>query len=157
MKVLVVSCHPLDDSYTAHLWDRAVAVLSAVHDVLHHDLYRGGDDLNLDWAEALVLVYPTWWSSLPAPLVDWVDRKWSQRHRYPELRHITVVTAHGSSKWVNLIEGEVGRRIVVRGLRRRAHPRCTARWISLYNIDRSTPEQRKRFVERVERKLARLG
>ena len=161
MNVLVVSCHPLEDSFTAHVRTRVLAVLSEPHEVRHLDLYTEAVGLDradqLAWAEALVLVYPTWWSSQPAALVDWVDDCWGARPRYPKLRRIVVVTSHGSSWPVNAIEGEVGRRIVMRGLRGRAHPRCRRQWISLYSIDRAGEARRRRFVERMERRLARLG
>ena len=142
-----------------HLCERAVATLSANHEVRLVDLYgeqvaAPGDALA--WAEGLVLVYPTWWSSQPAPLLDWFDACWSARERRTGLRSITVVSPHGSSWWVNVIEGEVGRRVVMRGLRRRAAARCKGRWVGLYDMDRSTPEQRAGFAARMERKLARL-
>ncbi len=160
MNVLLVSCHPLEESFTAYVASRALETLEAAHHVTHVDLY--GDDashepaVDLERSDALVLVYPTWWSSQPAPLVEWIDRCLSARDRFPELQRIVVVTSHGSPRYVNLIEGEVGRRVLLRGLRRRAHPRCRASWIALYNLDRSTFEDRTRFVHRMERKLSRL-
>lgn len=76
MRTLVAFCHPVPNSYGAHLRDQ---VLSVIDEVRLVDLY-GGHDLprgfltedadDLVWAEAVVLVYPTWWSSLPAPLME---------------------------------------------------------------------------------------
>lgn len=155
-----MSCQPCPESFTAHVRERAVAALAEANEVRHLDLYdepephRAPDDLA--WADALVLVYPTWWSSQPAPLLDWIDRCLAARPRYPNLRRIVVVTSHGSTRLVNLVEGEVGRRVVTRGVRSRAHPRCRKDWIALYGIDRSTEEDRRRFVARVEKRLARL-
>ena len=157
MRVLVVSCQPCEESYVAHLAERSVAALSARHDVRHSNLYGHFEDTDIAWAEAVVLVYPTWWASQPAPLVAWLDRALAAQPRYPDLRLVVAVTSHGSTKWVNVVEGEVGRRIVRRGLPRVAHPDCRTRWIGFYNIDRSTQKQRERFVKRVERKLARIG
>jgi putative NADPH-quinone reductase len=161
MNVLVVSCHPLEESFSAYVRARALRVLSASHDVRHLDLYAEEEGLEragqLAWADALVLMYPTWWSSLPAPLLDWIDNCWSARHRYPNLRKIVAVTTHGSSWPINFVEGEVGRRVVMRGLGHRAHRRCRRRWISLYNLDRSTEARRRQFVEKVERQLAGLA
>lgn len=157
MKVLVVSCHPCEESFNTHVRERALAVLGATHDVRHVDLYDDpGSAAELAAAEVLVVVYPTWWSSVPAPLVDWLDRCFTAHDRYRRLKMVVAVTSHGSNWWVNLVEGEVGRRILLRGLRRRGHPTCRARWISMYNIDRSTPEDRAKFVAKVERKLGRL-
>jgi putative NADPH-quinone reductase len=120
-------------------------------------------------ARALVLVYPTWWAGQPAMLKGWFDRVWSEGVAYtlPEganrlrpqlrsLRHIVVVTTHGSSKWVNVTEGEGGKRIVGRSLRLMTGWRARVRWVALYGIDRSTPEQRTAFVGKVERAMRQL-
>ena len=157
MRVLVVSCQPCEESYIAHVAARSVAALSARHEVRHTDLYGTYDETDIAWAEALVLVYPTWWASMPAALVEYLDGILSAQPRYPELRLIVAVSSHGSKKWVNVVEGEVGRRIVLRGLRRHGNVDCKARWIAVYNIDRSTHKRRERFVRKVERKLARLS
>lgn len=98
---LVVSCHPGEDSFTAHLAEQTVAALGrAGHDVTHLDLYRlgfrtamsteerlayHGDEPVLDpmvaehiellrRATTLVFVYPTWWATLPAKLKGWLER-----------------------------------------------------------------------------------
>lgn len=123
---------------------------------------------NLRWCESLVLVYPTWWAGQPAMLKGWIDRVWSNgvawempdgAHRIRPLlrniRRLTVVTTHGSSKIVNALEGEGGKRTVMRSLRVLCHPLCRTRWLALYNIDRSTADQRAQFMKRVTERLAR--
>jgi len=99
--VLVVSCHPRPDSFTAHLVSRATSGLErAGHDVEHLDLYAidfttamsrdereayHGDEPVIDpqvaehieavrRAEAIVFVYPTWWAGVPAKLKGWFER-----------------------------------------------------------------------------------
>lgn len=97
--VLVVYCHPLDDSFIAAARDRALAGLADTDaTVRFHDLYAEGfspeltadehrnhvrpgvaDELqtyadDLRWADTLVFVYPTWWSGQPAMLKGWIDR-----------------------------------------------------------------------------------
>ena len=124
------------------------------------------DDLR--WCRSLVLIYPTWWAGQPAMLKGWIDRVWIQgvawelrvdadrvRPLLRDLRMITVVTTHGSSKWVNALEGEVGKRTVTRSLRLMCSRWCRTRWIALYDIDRSTNEDRRRFLARVSRRLGR--
>ena len=82
---------------------------------------------DLRWCESIVLVYPTWWSGQPAMLKGWIDRVWIQGVAWelPEganrlvpllknVRRMTVVTTHGSSKWINALEGEAGKRIAFR-------------------------------------------
>lgn len=123
---------------------------------------------NLRWCESLVLVYPTWWSGQPAMLKGWIDRVWvngvawtlpegSDRPRplLGNIRRITVVTTHGSSKFVNALEGETGKRIANRSLRVMCSRRCRTRWIAFYGIDAATAESRSEFIERVRRLLAR--
>ncbi|GAB4182490.1 MAG: NAD(P)H-dependent oxidoreductase [Thalassobaculales bacterium] len=102
MKVLVVYCHPLADSFTAAVHRTALAALAeAGHEVRDLDLYAIGFDpvlsaegrasyhtaganeagigehlAHLRWCEALVFIYPTWWYGLPAMLKGWLDRVW---------------------------------------------------------------------------------
>ena len=73
MRTLVVSCQPCEESYIAHVAERAVAALSRRQEVRFTDLYGEYDETDIAWAERLVLVYPTWWASMPAALVEWLD------------------------------------------------------------------------------------
>src|SRR3989304_2726231 len=70
MRVLVMSCHPCDESFTTYVAARVVAVLSSRHQVRHHDLYTGDGIGLLEETEAVVWVYPTWWSGPPAPMAE---------------------------------------------------------------------------------------
>jgi putative NADPH-quinone reductase len=123
----------------------------------------------LEWADALVLVYPTWWGAQPAILWGWLDRVWIEgvaftrpprvRRARPSLRnirHLVAITTHGSPKWINAIEGEPGKRVVLRRMRTCCHPRATTRWIALYGVDRSDDAERQAFLRRVERSMAAL-
>ena len=125
---------------------------------------------DLAWCDTLILVYPTWWSGQPAMLKGWFDRVWVQgvawtlppganrlRGLLTNIRRLVVVTSHGSSKLVNAIEGEAGKRTVSRGLRVLCHRWARTTWIALYSIDRRSAAERERFLERVERRVARLA
>ncbi len=154
MRALVVYCHPDPNSLVAAARDRALAGLaSAGHEVRVNDLYADGFEpvmsaserlthkepgvspaleryaADLQWAQALVLVYPTWWSGQPAMLKGWMDRVWVAgvawelppgadvlEPRLTNVRRIVVVTTHGSSKLINAIEGESGKRTATRSL-----------------------------------------
>jgi NAD(P)H dehydrogenase (quinone) len=119
-------------------------------------------------ASAMVFVHPTWWSGPPAMLKGWIDRVFvadvaysvgpsgRMRSKLRHIRHLVVVTSHGSAKHVNLIEGESGKLLFGRSLRRLISLRGRFRWIALYNIDRSTPAQRQAHLARVEAALTRL-
>ena len=134
-------------------------------DADHADVARYIDDLR--WCESLVLVYPTWWAGQPAMLKGWIDRVWvngvawrlpeGKRHVRPLLRsihRITVVTTHGSSKIINALEGEGGKRTVTRALRSLCSRRCRTQWIAMYTVDTSTELQRAQFLHRVRLRLA---
>jgi putative NADPH-quinone reductase len=130
-------------------------------------LERHADDLR--WCDTIALVYPTWWSGQPAMLKGWIDRVWVNgvawelpdgadriRPLLTNVRRLVVVTTHGSSKLVNAVEGEGGKRTVARSLRLMCHRTARTSWIALYDTDRSTPADRERFLRRVERRVERL-
>src|SRR4051794_18356352 len=97
MHVLMIACHPRADRYSAALRDAAHAALEAAgHEVRLRDLHANGfvpvmsaaehrvinaageneafiaqEAADLRWAEALVLIYPTWWYGMPAMLKGW--------------------------------------------------------------------------------------
>ena len=100
MRVLTVLAHPSPDSFDAAILAKAVETLTARgHDVRVRDLYRenfaatlsahewrhnadvprnreavAAYVADLEWADALLLVFPTWWSAPPAILKGWLDR-----------------------------------------------------------------------------------
>ncbi|GGK34644.1 NAD(P)H-dependent oxidoreductase [Salinarimonas ramus] len=100
MRVLLVYCHPVPESFNAAVRDRAVGALEAAgHSVDLLDLYAEGFDpvlsaderrayhepgvneapvaahlARLKACEALIFVYPTWWYGPPAMLKGWVER-----------------------------------------------------------------------------------
>jgi NAD(P)H dehydrogenase (quinone) len=193
-RVLVVYCHPNPRSFTASVRDRALAALAMLgHEVRLTDLYADGfqpamscderrthkepgvapelqryaDDLQ--WAQALVLVYPTWWSGQPAMLKGWIDRVWVAgvawelpaganvvRAKLRNIRRIVVVTGHGSSKFVNALEGEAGKRTVTRSMRAMCSRRARTTWCAIYDLDTAGEDARERFLAKVERAMSRL-
>lgn len=124
--------------------------------------------VDLQWCEQLVLVYPTWWSGQPAMLKGWIDRVWVRgaawdlpvggnrlRARLRNVRRIVAVTTHGSSKLVNSVQGEAGKRVVTRTLRAVCHPLARTRWIAMYGVDVASDTDRRAFLDRVSRQLGR--
>jgi NAD(P)H dehydrogenase (quinone) len=207
VRVLVVSAHPVPDSYVAAVRAAALrGLVAAGHDVDDLDLYaeRFQSALPLDewvrhrWtgdrprpdgprpdaplpddvaahaarlraADALVLVYPTWWGGPPAIMKGWFDRVWVEgvayrlspqgrrtRHELRHIRYLVAVTTHGSPKRINAVEGEPGKRLVLRQLRAACHPLVRTRWIACYGIDQSHEAARRAFLGRVERSMAEL-
>ena len=206
MRVLVVSAHPVPDSYVAAVRAAAISGLVAGgHDVDHLDLDAEGFQPLLtreEWeghrwtgvetptaappggplpvdvaahaarlraADALVLVYPTWWGAQPAIMKGWLDRVWVEgvafafrpdgrrtRHELRRIRHLVAITTHGSPKRINAVEGEPGKRLVLRQLRAACHPRVRTRWIARYGIDQSAELDRRSFLGHVERAMGDL-
>jgi NAD(P)H dehydrogenase (quinone) len=121
----------------------------------------------LRWCDRLVFLYPTWWSGPPAMLMGWFDRVWVRGVAYDvadngrlrglltNIERVAVVTTHGSSKLVNVAEGEVGKQLIQRSLGPLMSRRRLAKWLAFYTIDRSTNQQRTAFVARVERYFGR--
>lgn len=195
MRVHVVYCHPSPTSFTAAALTSALAGLAAAgHEVRVTDLYAdefvpelsawertnhlSSPDTkpaiatyadNLRWCQALVLVYPTWWSGQPAMLKGWIDRVWVGgvaydlpdganriRPRLHNIRRIVTVTSHGSSKLVNSLEGEGGKRVVSRSLRVLCSRWTRTKWIALYNIDTASSSKRKAHLARVDKAMRNL-
>jgi NAD(P)H dehydrogenase (quinone) len=171
MRVLVMHAHPLEDSYSAAIRDHAVAVLSTEgHEVTVVKL-GGGEEPGppageLAEVDVLVLVHPTWWGGQPAPLLDWIQRElgpWIDRPEsaptpspLSEVRHLAAVTTHGSSRWVNRLQGEPGRGLLDRCVLPLCAPGATFHWIALYEIDNCDRRDLEEFIDRVGRDLAEL-
>ena len=163
MRVLLVVCHPVQGSFTYAAAEHSRTALHAAHhDVDMIDLYADGFDpvtpgdhgygARLRAAKWLVLVYPTWWSSFPAALTGWINDVWTP-DATRSLTRVIAVTSHGSSRWVNAVEGSVGRRYLRRVL---PLPRgCRREWLAMYQMDASTPEQRRRHLDRISHTLGR--
>lgn len=195
MRAYVVYCHPDPDSFTAAIRDRAMDALRASgHEVRMSDLYADEfepalsreewlDHLapqhphpkiigycdNLRWCNALVFIYPTWWSGQPAMLTGWLDRvlvrgvAWELPEgatritgQLTNVSRLVAITSHGSSKWINVVEGETGRRVIGRSVRLLCHKFARTTWLALYDIDRSSQGEREAFLDRVEQRMRRL-
>lgn len=132
------------------------------------DIQPHADDLR--WADTLVFVYPTWWGAQPAMLKGWIDRvfaagvAWelpagSNRlvPRLRNIRRIVAVTSHGSSKLINSLQGEPGKRILFRSIRAMCHPLARTHWIALYGVDNGGDGTRQKFLERVEARIEKIS
>lgn len=192
MRVLAILAHPSETSFAAALFGRAVATLEAGgHEVRTLDLYGEGFDARLSepewrmnaevpgnrapvaeqvedllWADALVLVFPTWWSGMPAVLKGWLDRVFlpgvvfelKDRPVRPLLTRIrvwAVITTSGSTWWqvLGLLDPV---RVLMRALRLSVAPQAKPVFLRLYGMDSTTAEERARFLARVTRRLERL-
>jgi len=123
---------------------------------------------DLRWCDTLVLVHPTWWGSQPAIVKGWFDRvlmnevAWTLPEGKARLsplltnvRRLVVVTTHGSSKLVNMVQGEPGKRIAFRSVRLMFNTRTRCTWAAIYGLDAMDDDSRRRAVARVMRRIRR--
>jgi NAD(P)H dehydrogenase (quinone) len=198
VNVLVLLAHPLADSYGRAIFDQVMSSLEVDgHDVRAHDLWHERFDpvlsavekrdhfaapekktandallathvADLQWCEAIVFVYPSWWSAPPAIMKGWFDRVLMQgvAWTFPDgatrlyaglthVRRLVCVTTYGSSRWVNALEGEPGKATIRRGLRVLCNRRCRSTWIAHYGVDRASHEVCSQFLAKLPRRLHR--
>lgn len=195
MKVLVIYCHPVPESFCAAIRDRVMDTLAASgHETRLIDLYAEGFDPvmpaderrlyndmcagdhpfpehagKMNWAEAIVFVYPTWWYGLPAMLKGWLDRVWTPEVTFTlpkdggkieplmtNVRRLAVVTTCGAPVWWSHMVGHPGRKTLTRGVRALFARTCRTAFIAHYRMDASTDASRRRFLDKVSRRLDRL-
>jgi putative NADPH-quinone reductase len=197
LATLVVFCHPSPDSYSAALCATACGALSeAGHEVRLRDLYaegfdpvlsrqewedylscpennirRGADHVaDLLWAEALVVIYPTWYFGPPAMLKGWLERIWLPgvtfeiapsrlRRPKPLLRRVRLfvgITTSGSPWWWLRLVRDPGRSLWTRALRPVFAPGCRMRWCQLHDMNHTSDAERAAFLRKVEKTLRGL-
>lgn len=125
---------------------------------------------DVEWAEALIFIYPTWWYGLPAILKGWLDRvlipgvsvKLDERGKPagPLLTHIKLfgaIATYGAPWWWTRFVGDPGRRTLMRGVRWLSLPfSCQTFWIAHYDIHRRSQQSIGAGLDRMESKLRRL-
>lgn len=111
MKVFVVYCHPSESSFTHKVYEQFLkGLVSAGHEVVVSDLYKMNFRTDISeeeylretyyWADesvpkdvateqekiqssdAIVFIYPVFWTEAPAKLVGWFDRVWTTGFAY---------------------------------------------------------------------------
>ena len=132
------------------------------------DLREHADDLR--WCDTLILVYPTWWSGQPAMLKGWIDRVWASgvawelpegsnrlRPRLRNIRRLVAVTSHGSSKPINSLQGEGGKRTLFRSVRSMCHPLARCHWLAYYGIDAERVDRQTAFLDGLPDRIERIA
>jgi putative NADPH-quinone reductase len=194
MNCLVVCAHPLTESLCMHLHRGVVDRLkTSGHRVVIEDLYGAGFEPRLTdaerstyygavydasemsaqvqrlvEAEALVLLFPTWWYGFPAILKGWFDRVWGPgiafdhandfgpiRPRLSNLRRMLAVTTLGSPWWVDrLVLRQPVRRVLRTAILGACATRCRLTYLSLYNSEKLDEDRVDRFEKRIDRVIA---
>jgi putative NADPH-quinone reductase len=195
MRVVVVVAHPDTSSFNHAIVSTATSSLTrAGHEVTVLDLYAEGfrpamsraersayhsDRPLLDpmaerhadivkRAEALIFVYPTWWSTMPAILKGWLERVMVPgvgfvfddhqhvRRGLTKVRCIVGISTYGAKRiYVRAIHDN-GRRVLLRALRLNTAMFTRRSWLGLYEVNARSDEQRAAFLERVDRKMRSL-
>lgn len=190
MNILLVTAHPLPDSLCSDLARRVEATLcEAGHHVVREDLYERGfspvlapterasyygpaydgravaDEIRrLAEAEALVLVFPTWWFGFPAILKGWFDRVWGPgiaydhatdlgriKPRLDRLRTVLAITTLGSPWWVDrLVMKRPLRRILKTAILGTCASHCRFEMLSLYRAEKPSAAAVGAFVRRIK-------
>jgi putative NADPH-quinone reductase len=195
MHVVVVVAHPDTSSFNHAIASTAARSLTrAGHEVTVLDLYAEGfrtamsrdersayhsDRPLLDpmaerhadivkAAEALVFVYPTWWSTMPAILKGWLERVMVPgvgfvfddhhhvRRGLTKVRCIVGISTYGAKRYYVRALHDNGRRMLLRALRLNTAILTRRSFLALYEMDTRTDQQRAAFLERVERKMRSL-
>ncbi len=196
MKCLVVVAHPLPDSLNRSLARFAIERLEAAgHEVTVEDLYGAGFDAalteaerrsyyadafdssavageaaRLTEAEALVLVFPTWWYGFPAILKGWFDRIWSPGIAFDhssnfgpikprlKLTHVLAITTLGSPWWIDtLVLWQPVRRILRIAILGACARGVRFNMLSLHSAEKPAAERVTRFERRIANVLDRWG
>ena len=120
MKAFIVYCHPSEDSFTSHVRDSFIkGIVDSGNEYIISDLYKmdfksdmteqeylrdanykdisevAADVLaeheKINSADAIVFIYPVFWTEAPAKLVGWFDRVWSYGFAYGVNRTMKVL------------------------------------------------------------------
>jgi putative NADPH-quinone reductase len=195
MRVVVVVAHPVSTGFTHAIAAIAKGTLDAVgHKVTMIDLYAEGfrtamtreernayhgDQPILDpiverhaalikQADALVFVYPTWWSMMPAILKGWLERvmvpgvgfvfdeSGHVRRGLTNVRRVIGISTYAASWMYVKTMHDNGRRTLLRALRLNTALLTRASWLGLYKMDTRTAQDRTEFLRRVEQKMRPL-
>ncbi|MBQ8210968.1 MAG: NAD(P)H-dependent oxidoreductase [Treponema sp.] len=113
MKVFIVYCHPSEDSFTRNVRDSFIkGIVDSGNEYEISDLYKMNfktdmsekeylrdsnynnsedieEDVRLEQkkinsSDAIVFIYPVFWTEAPAKLVGWFDRVWTYGFAYGE-------------------------------------------------------------------------
>lgn len=120
MKVFIVYCHPSDESFTRNLRDSFIkGIVDSGNEYVISDLYKmnfksdmteqeylrdanyrdtpdfAADVISehekINSSDAIVFIYPVFWTEAPAKLVGWFNRVWSYGFAYGENRKMKML------------------------------------------------------------------
>lgn len=119
-------------------------------------------------SEALVFVYPTTLTTLPAILKGWLERVmvpgvgfvFDSRHRVrpglTHVRHVIGIATYPTGWVATRIANDNGRRTLTRALRLSTGLRTRVRWLAVHPTDTAEGDGRDRVLARVDELAGRL-
>jgi putative NADPH-quinone reductase len=119
-------------------------------------------------AEAIVLLFPTWWFSMPAMLKGWFDRVWAPgiaydhaddfgpiKPRLGDLKKVLVVTSLGAPWWVDrLIMRRPVKKVIKIALLGACARNSKLTYLSLYNSEKLNERAVAKFRDKIRRALS---
>ncbi len=162
--------HDVDD---CNLYAENFDPVLSRHDRLTYHDYPENTELvkshveRLQKAEALVICTPVWNFGFPAILKGYFDRVWLPGVTFDlvngkvqsKLRHIRklgAVLTYGADPFRAFVAGNPPKKIVKRVIRAQIKPFAPVKFLAHYDMNRSTEETRRRFLEKVKREMARF-
>ncbi|QND48023.1 NAD(P)H-dependent oxidoreductase [Rhizobium lusitanum] len=147
-------------------------VLSRQGRMIYHDYPDNTEAVKsyverLQRAEGLVIVTPVWNFGFPAILKGYFDRVWLPGVTFElvngkvisKLKHIQklgAVMTYGADPFRAFIVGNPPKKIIKRMIRAMIKPFAPVVFLAHYDMNRSTDETRKRFLEKVKREMERF-
>jgi putative NADPH-quinone reductase len=121
------------------------------------------------WAEAMVLVFPTWWFGFPAMLKGWFDRVWGPgvaydhaadygpiKPRLNRMREMLAVTSLGAPWWVDrMVMRQPVKKVLKTAIVGVCAPKCRFQMLTIYKSESLTASQVDRFTARMESTLSK--
>jgi len=118
-------------------------------------------------ADAMVLSYPVWNFGYPAMLKGYFDRVFLPGVSFTmvdgkvqpclhNIAKVAVVTTYGGSRTRAVLVGDPPRKLVNRVLRVIVKPGAPFSYLAHYDMNRSTDESRRRFMDRVGQTMERF-
>ncbi len=193
MNILIVKSHPLRKSLCSAFTDHIGSKLTALgHLTVLEDLYEdefnpvlSGDERESYYekkydtsgvdqhvrrllnADALVLIFPTWWFGFPAILKGWFDRVWAPtiaydhaddfgpiKPRLEKLKKVLVVTTLGAPWWVDfLIMRKPLQRILKSGVLGACAVNCKLKYLSFYKCEAVDDDRMRSFIRKIDSAL----
>ncbi|MFV0257332.1 MAG: hypothetical protein ACK5PP_02625 [Acidimicrobiales bacterium] len=158
----VVQYHPLEASFSAAVRNRVLTGLEQVGEPVRAWRLAAREQptgSELARIRRLILIYPTWDGGLPAVVLGWIHGLLDDPAPLVGVEELVAMTTCGSSRMVNLLQGQWGRHY----LRTRLAPACHGgtgarfRWRALYRVDRADRGDMAAHLRRVGAEVTRFA